>query len=470
MSGDATTQQARGGPRPSAGTPRPSAGTPRPSPGIPLPRGGSAWGDSRRAEEALALASTGRPRNVILFVGDGLGEDEITIARNYLRGADGRLVLDRFLFTGTVTNYSVVPGDPTRHNYVTDSAAAATAWATGVKTYNGAIGVDAHGAPVPTLVELAGQRGMATGLVTTEEVCDPTPAAMAAHVADRSGRGPDTMERCRAQATENGGPGSIVEQLVRTRPDVLLGGGERYFRQTVRAGEFQGRTVLDQAAAAGYRLVTTAAGLAAADADGPLLGLFGDGALARAWVGPKARTDRGPAAVCRVNPDLPADQPTLARMTAKALDILDERAAGRGFLLQVEAGLIDTASHDGDPCGMISEVAAFDEALAVGLQWAEEHGETLVLVTADHGHSAQIVPVDVESPGATTMLLAHDGEPMLINYATNLPGEILVHTGAQVRVAAHGPSAAAVLGLGDQTDLFRLITGLWEEKDAHADV
>ncbi|WP_405452402.1 alkaline phosphatase [Streptomyces achromogenes] len=420
------------------------------------------WGDPARAEEALALSAGGTPRNVILFVGDGLGEDELTIARNYLRGADGRLVLDGFLFTGTVTNYSVVPGDPTRHNYVTDSAAAATAWATGVKTYNGAIGVDAFGDPVPTLVELARERGMATGIVTTEELCDPTPAAMGAHVADRSGRGPDTMQRCPAQAAENGGPGSIAEQLVRTRPDVLLGGGAQYFRQTVRAGEFRGRTVLDQAAAS-YRLVTTAAQLAAADADAPLLGLFGEGALARAWVGPTARVDRGPAAVCRVNPDLPADQPTLARMTAKALEILERRAAGRGFLLQVEAGLIDTASHDGDPCGMISEVAAFDEAVSVGLRWADRHGDTLVLVTADHGHSAQIVPTDVESPGATAMLLAHDGEPMLINYATNLPGEILVHTGAQVRIAAHGPSAASVLGLGDQTDLFHLITRTWQE-------
>ncbi|WP_151770808.1 alkaline phosphatase [Streptomyces abyssomicinicus] len=428
-------------------------------------RGEGSWGDPDRAEQALALSARGTPRNVVLFIGDGMGEDELTIARNYLKGADGRLILDSFLFTGSVTNYSVTAGDPTRHNYVTDSAAAATAWATGAKTYNGAIGVDAFGMPVPTLVELARDRGMATGIVTTEEVCDPTPAAMGAHVAHRSGRGPDTMQRCPEQATENGGPGSIAEQLVRTRPDVLLGGGAQYFRQTVRAGEFAGRTVLDQAAAAGYRVITTATELAAADAGTPLLGLFGEEALARYWVGPPARVDRGPAAVCRVNPDLPADQPSLARMTAKALEILDERAEGRGFLLQVEAGLIDTAGHDGDACGMISEVAAFDAAVTVGLRWAEEHGDTLVLVTADHGHSAQILPVDVESPGATTMLLAHDGEPMLINYATNLPGEILVHTGAQVRIAAHGPSAASVLGLGDHTDLFHLITRTWKEAD-----
>lgn len=216
-------------------------------------------------------------RNVILFVGDGMGDSEITAARNYLLGPRGRLTLDGFVLTGTCTNYALQRGAEDRFNYVTDSAAAATAWSTGRKSYNGGIGVDQHGTARDTLVELARRAGMRTGIVTTEEVCDPTPAAMGAHVADRTGRGPDEMAHCPDQDTECGGRGSIAEQLVQTRPDVLLGGGARYFRQLVRGGAYRGRPVSDQARDAGYHIVTTAAELAAADRGAPVLGLFADG-------------------------------------------------------------------------------------------------------------------------------------------------------------------------------------------------
>lgn len=394
-------------------------------------------------------------RSVILFVGDGMGDAELTAARNVLAGPAGRLVLDGFIYTGSCTNHSLQKGSAGRHNYVTDSAAAATAWATGHKTYNGAIGVDHTGEPRPTLVELAQARGLRTGIVTTEEVCDPTPAAMGAHVADRTCRGPELMRACPAQDTAVGGAGSIAEQLVRTRPDVLMGGGAGYFRQRVRGGEFAGGTVLDQAIAAGYRIVTTATELAQAQPGQPLLGLFADGPLHRQWTGPIARPGGTEPAECARNPLLPPEQPTLAQMTARALELLS--SDDRGFFLMVEGGLIDNAGHDADPCGMIGELGALDEAVAIGVRFADERGDTLVLVTADHGHSSQIIPNDVRSPGSTVTLTAHDGEPMTINYATNLPGEIQVHTGSQVRIAAHGPGAASVLGLHDQTEVFTLI-------------
>ena len=95
-------------------------------------------------------------RNVILFVGDGMGDNEVTAARNYLLGPGGRFTLDGFLLTGTCTNYSMQRGAETRYNYVTDSAAAATAWATGRKSYNGGIGVDQHGTAAQTLVDAVG--------------------------------------------------------------------------------------------------------------------------------------------------------------------------------------------------------------------------------------------------------------------------------------------------------------------------
>ncbi|GAB3443097.1 alkaline phosphatase [Streptomonospora sediminis] len=399
-----------------------------------------------------------RPCNVLLFIGDGMGDAELTMARNYLAGAGGRLAMDGLPFTGSATTYSVRAGDPRTAVYVTDSAAAATAWSTGTKTSNGAIGVDAYGRARPTLAELARDGGLRTGIVTTEELSDPTPAAMGAHVADRSGQGPDSMDRCPAQAREHGGPGSIAEQLARSRIDLLLGGGLRHFRQTVRDGAHAPRTVLDEAAAHGYSLVTGTAELKRRRPGDRLLGLFADGPLERRWQGPLALPGDSAPAACRPNPDVPRQQPGLAAMVAEALRLLGPATPrDPGFFLLAESAQIDNAGHDADPCGVIGEVGALDEAVRTGLDYAAGRSDTLVIVTADHGHSCQIVPVDVACPGSSAVLRTPEGGTMKVNYSTNLPGEIMVHTGAQVRVAAYGPGARAVAGLIDHTDLFTLI-------------
>src|SRR5690349_7399900 len=132
---------------------------------------------------------SGHAQNVILLIGDGMGDSEITSARNYQYGAAGRLPgIDALPLTGQYTTYSVTKaGKP---DYVTDSAASRTGWATGVKSYDGAIGVDRLGAPRPTLLELAKKRGLKTGDVTTSEIQDATPAVQVSHVTSRSCYGP----------------------------------------------------------------------------------------------------------------------------------------------------------------------------------------------------------------------------------------------------------------------------------------
>ncbi|HKN55067.1 MAG TPA: alkaline phosphatase, partial [Amycolatopsis sp.] len=195
-----------------------------------------------RTQEVRHAIQGGKARNVILFLGDGMGDSEITIARNYARGAAGRLNMDTFPLTGAYTTYAVAKGDPAKPDYVTDSAASGTGWATGTKTYNGAISVDAYGNSIPTILELAKRNGYRTGDVTTAEVQDATPAVLGAHVVSRDCKGPDeTTAKCAVNAKENGGAGSIAEQLVQTRPDVLLGGGAKYFAQKVKAGPFTGK-------------------------------------------------------------------------------------------------------------------------------------------------------------------------------------------------------------------------------------
>ncbi|TMV77017.1 alkaline phosphatase, partial [Thioclava sp. BHET1] len=127
-----------------------------------------------------AQIENGKVKNVILLIGDGMGDSEITVARNYAEGAGGFFKgIDALPVTGQYTHYSLnkKTGKP---EYVTDSAASGTAWATGVKTYNGAIGVDLHGKAQPTLLELAKRAGYATGDVSTAEIQDAMPAVQIA--------------------------------------------------------------------------------------------------------------------------------------------------------------------------------------------------------------------------------------------------------------------------------------------------
>jgi alkaline phosphatase len=396
----------------------------------------------------------GTARNVILLIGDGMGDSEITIARNYHVGASGRLALDRLPLTGAYTTYSVQQAHPELPDYVTDSAASGSAWATGYKTYNHAISVTPDGRPRETILELAKKAGFLTGDVSTGELQDATPAVLAAHVTDRNCKGPEVMKGCPADDKVNGGAGSIAEQMVQTRPDVLLGGGSAYFEQKVQAGAFKGKTVTEQARAAGYRVVTA---LSEARTDKPVLGAFAEHNLDLEWIGPKpTRTGTKPAR-CEVNAARPAAQPHLADMASTAIDVLDKRTrySRKGYFLQIEGASIDKSDHAADPCGQIGETVAFDNAVKLVLDYQKAHPDTLVVVTADHGHTSQIV----EDPtlGYTASLITKDRASMTVSYATSVITGSQQHTGTQVRIAAGGPQAANVVGVTDQTDLFHTL-------------
>jgi len=416
-------------------------------------------GDMR--ETYRALSADGEVRNVILLIGDGMGDSEITIARNYAEGAGGYFRgIDALPFTGSYTHYSL-DRETGKPNYVTDSAASATAWASGVKSYNGAIGVDIHGKPHPTLLERAKAAGFATGNVSTAEIQDATPAAQVAHVVQRKCYGPvETSKQCPQNALENGGAGSITEQLLNTRADVVLGGGAASFAETAKAGQYQGRTLFEQAQARGYRVVRNAAELEAvtrADDAQPLIGLFADGNMPVRWTGPHASRHGNidqPAITCQPNAERTADTPTLAAMTRKAIVLL--RNKPKGFFLQVEGASIDKQNHAANPCGQIGETVDLDEAVQVALEFARADGKTLVIVTADHAHTSQIVGNGVRSPGLAAALNTHDGGVMTVNYATT-ETDSQAHTGSQLRIAAFGPHAVNVSGLLDQTDLHFII-------------
>ncbi|WP_145498709.1 alkaline phosphatase [Yersinia bercovieri] len=397
-------------------------------------------------------------KNVILLIGDGMGDSEITSARNYAMGAGGFFKgIDALPLTGQYTHYSL-DKKTQKPDYVTDSAASATAWSSGVKTYNGALGVDVFGKDQVTLLELAKKAGKATGNVSTAELQDATPAAQFAHVTGRKCYGPEeTSEKCGTNALENGGRGSITEQMIAGRADVTLGGGAKSFSQVAKAGEWKDKSLRDQALARGYVIVENLDELNAikqADQQKPLLGLFSAGNMPVRWQGPKAsyhgNLDKPPV-VCENNSERTKEVPTLAVMTEKAIDLL--KTNEKGFFLQVEGASIDKQDHAANPCGQFGETVDLDEAVQKALEFARADGNTLVIVTADHAHSSQIIEADAKAPGLTQALTTKDGAVMAISYG-NSEDDSQGHTGTQLRIAAYGPHAANIVGLTDQTDLF----------------
>ena len=230
--------------------------------------------------QRIATIGNAKAKNVILFIGDGMGDSEITVARNYLHGVNGTFQgLDKIGQPGALqtstgkaaesgvgqyTTFSLggssndslmakdskgqLTGSKTAGviTPVTDSSASGSGWATGTKTYNNAVSVDVKGNPQLNLIELAKANGLATGNVTTSEIQDATPAVQESHSSERACYGPqgktdgssngaannDAAKRCLVnQLKENGGIGSISEQLLDTRADVTIGGGAKYFNQ-----------------------------------------------------------------------------------------------------------------------------------------------------------------------------------------------------------------------------------------------
>lgn len=422
---------------------------------------------SDNSHEIKKLIDPHKPKNVILLIGDGMGDSEITLARYYGKGAAGTLNMETLPFSGELITYglSAGPGPEYPPNYVPDSAPTATAWSTGKKTIDARLSqgpsaaenIPGSNAGYKTTFEIAAKRGMRVGNVSTAEITDATPAAPSSHISQRACQGPeDTRKTCPTEAKGKGGLGSIAEQQVDHLLDVNLGGGRNRYLQTVDAGG----TVVDYAKSKGYRYVETAGDLTAIDslAKGPVLGLFTGGNMTTEFkplIAAPTPGAGGPGFRCDET-NRPANEPSLAAMTDKAIDLLEGR---KGFFLQVEGASIDKRDHASDACGQIGENLAFDQAIGVALAYQKANPDTLVVITADHSHTSQIVPATQDTPGFYATLESADGAPLRVSYATGKTPPGQSHTGARVPVAAIGPQASNVMGVRDQTDLFQTLIG-----------
>lgn len=284
-------------------------------------------------------------KNVIFLIGDGMGIGQILVGRNASVGLDGRLVLETLPEVALINTHSL------SDNLITDSAAAGTSLATGYKTENGMVSVLPDETPVKTLLEAAQERGMATGLISTNTIYDATPATFGAHTKSRS-----MYEE-------------ITAQFLERKIDVLLGGGkDRFLPSGVDVGKRKdGRNLIEEAEGLGYIYVDNTTALKLAKGD-KLLGLFHKSYMNYVL----DKDDYG----------VEFTEPTIAEMTEKAIAILSRNP--NGFFLMSEGARIDHAAHAVDVPGVIAEVLAFDEAVKIALDFAKKDGDTLIVVTADH--------------------------------------------------------------------------------------
>jgi alkaline phosphatase len=286
----------------------------------------------------------GQAKNIILMIGDGMGPGQFAAAWLYSNKILNKELRMVEVMKGGRTAFLA---NGAADAIVTESAAAASQIATGMMMTTGTISMAADGkTPVKTILEIAKDRGMATGLVTTSGITDATPAAFAAHVAHRSDET------------------AVADQELRAGVEVLMGGRKQFFLSEVAAGKRKdGRNLLDEARAAGYVVIDTADELKRVEG-GKVLGLFNMGNMAY-------EIDRGATA-----------EPSLAEMTTKTLQILSRNP--KGFFAMIEGGRIDHAAHQNDAAGTIRDTLAFDEAVGVGLDFQRKNPDTLVIVTADH--------------------------------------------------------------------------------------
>jgi alkaline phosphatase len=329
-------------------------------------------------------AGNATPRNIILLIGDGMGLGQISAAKT----VKGVLAMEQFTTVGFLTTHA-------HDKYVTDSAAAGTALATGRKTYNGAIAVSpVKKKPIKTALEWAEHKGKATGIVVTCSVTHATPATFMAHVDSR-------------KKNEE-----IAEHIAASDVDVLFGGGLQYF---IPKGEKDSKRQDDK------NLITMLA--------------------KRMQVARSAKdfqqlaTDRPAAALLAAEhlPKVEQREVSLAEMTRKAIRILSRDEDG--FFLMVEGSQIDWAGHDNDPNYLIAETVDFDDTVRAALDFAQVDGSTLVIVTADH------------ETGGFALL---DGS-VKKRELTKTGFVSKNHTGVMVPIFASGPGNKVFAGIHDNT-------------------
>ncbi len=285
----------------------------------------------------LCLSLFTYAKNVILFIGDGMGPSQISVA-NYVFQ---KLFGEQLCFY-SFPNFSLVD-TKNAVGSITDSAAAATALATGVRTTNGAVGLNSNGKPVANISEKAKAIGKAVGIVTDNYITDATPAGFVAHTASR-----DNSE-------------DIAKAFLDLKPEVFMGMGITPFQKSYQNGN--NRDLIQELIDSNYSILFTRNDLIKTKSN-KIAGFFTD--LDYAFL----------------RDDIIGNPPTLRDMTKKSLEALNNNS--KGFFLMIEAGWIDGSCHYNDIVGTIYDIFALNEAVKEALEFLKVSPDTLIIVTADH--------------------------------------------------------------------------------------
>ena len=399
-----------------------------------LPQADNAWFTQARATLKARLAetpNTGRARNVIIMISDGNGVNTNYGARLFAGQQAGGYGDGYIQPQETFPNLALVKTYNTNAQ-TPDSAGTATAILSGVKTKIGVIGVDEDvvrgdcatlpGNAVTPINRIMSDMGKETGIVTTTRITHATPAASYAHTVDRNYEA-EVPAGCDTQT-------DIASQLLQAMEegwiDVALGGGKRSFVAGEDGKRSDNRNLLDIAVDAGTVVIEDAAAFDAAPVDGtPILGVFSNSHM-------DYEADRGD------------DQPSLAAMTAKAIEMLQTKSGDNGFFLQVEGGRIDHANHAGNFARTVRDQKAFSDAVAMADEMTDD-ADTLIIVTADHAHTTAFngycgrgsdilglcMGIDPAGEANTgTPELAADGAPYTVAGYLNGAGSIVSGDGA----------------------------------------
>lgn len=342
-------------------------------------------------EKKTIVEKVQQPKNIILLIGDGMGVSQVSTAFYF---QDKKPNFQRFETVGLIKTSS-------SSHKVTDSAAGATSFSAGVKTYNGAIGVDKDTVSVATLVEIATEKGMKTGLIATSSITHATPASFFAH------------EKSRGMQDE------IAAWMPESGVDYFAGGGLKYF-----ADRKDGKNYIEKLTQNGFEMDTIGDGLNAKLDKNKKYGFL----LARDGM-PKMMDGRGDF---------------LAKSTAQALDYLS--GSEEGFFLMVEGSQIDWGGHANNEEYLVGEVLDFDQTLGVVLDYAEKQGNTLVVVTADHetGGTTLRAGKKKDDKGVER----NDYNSISLSFSTG------GHSATLIPVFAHGVNSAQFTGIYENTAIF----------------
>lgn len=335
-------------------------------------------------EIEIVLEAPASPKNIILLIGDGMGLTQITAG---LYSNSNYLNLERIKTIGLHKSYS-------SDKLVTDSAAGATAFACGVKTYNGAIGVNADTIPVKTILEEAEENGLKTGLVATSSIVHATPASFIAHDPYRK-----NYE-------------AIAADFLDTEIDYFVGGGSKFFERR----ETDDRNITTELEAKGYRMSN-----------------FFEADLIDILLTPGDKfgfltAEDGAVPVAQGRDYLPL-------ATTMGIDHLNTNN-DNGFFLMVESSQIDWGGHANDANWVITEMLEFDGVIGQVLDFAEKDGNTLVIITADH------------ETGGLSINSESELDALVTSFTTDY------HTAALIPVFAYGPGAEAFAGIYENTAIY----------------